>query len=119
MALRKGAAPATDNAVSRGRRVNDKQQRQPSSLISRPISSIHIGKRHREEMGDIDALARGIAGLGLLQPIVIRPDDRLIAGHRRLASLPVRKLKGDAPEALDNENPASVGVDRFCRGSAS
>jgi predicted DNA-binding transcriptional regulator AlpA len=26
-----------------------------------------------------------------------------------LATLPVRKLKGDAPEALDNENPASVG----------
>ena len=59
MALRKGAAPATDNAVSRGRRVNDKQQRQPSSLnsqtrqISRPISSIHIGKRHCKDMGDI------------------------------------------------------------------
>ena len=92
MALRKGAAPATDNAVSRGRRVNDKQQRQPSSLnsqtrqISRPISSIHIGKRHRKDMGEIDALARSMADLGLLQPIVIRPDDRLIAGHRRLAA---------------------------------
>src|SRR5262249_3880542 len=80
------------NAVSRGRRVNDKQQRQPSSLnsqtrqISRPISSIHIGKRHRKDMGDVDALARSMADLGLLQPIVIRPDDRLIAGYRRLAA---------------------------------
>jgi predicted DNA-binding transcriptional regulator AlpA len=37
-----------------------------------------------------------------------------------LATLPVRKLKGDAPEALDNEKPASVGrVGRSCRGSAS
>jgi predicted DNA-binding transcriptional regulator AlpA len=37
-----------------------------------------------------------------------------------LAALPIRTLKGDAPEALDNENPASVGsVGRFCRGSAS
>ena len=105
--------------------MNDKQQRQPSSLnsqtrqISRPISSIHIGKRHRKDMGDVVALARSMADLGLLQPIVIRPDDRLIAGHRRLASLPVRKLKGDAPEAPDNENPASVGVGRFCRGRAS
>ena len=47
-------------------------------------------------MGDIDALARSMADLGLLQPNVIRPDDRLLAGHRRLATLPVRKLKGDA-----------------------
>jgi hypothetical protein len=31
-------------------------------------------------------LARSMADLGLLQPIVIRPDDRLIAGHRRLAA---------------------------------
>jgi N6-adenosine-specific RNA methylase IME4 len=37
-------------------------------------------------MGEIDALARSMADLGLLQPIVIRPDDRLIAGHRRLAA---------------------------------
>jgi N6-adenosine-specific RNA methylase IME4 len=37
-------------------------------------------------MGDVDALARSMADLGLLQPIVIRPDDRLIAGHRRLAA---------------------------------
>ena len=82
--------------------MNDKQQWQPSSLnsqtrqISRPISSIHIGKRHRKDMGDVVALARSMADLGLLQPNVIRPDDRLLAGHRRLATLPVRKLKGDA-----------------------
>ena len=38
-----------------------------------------------------------------------------------LATLPVRKLKGDAPEAPDNEKPASAAgrVGRFCRGSAS
>jgi Prophage CP4-57 regulatory protein (AlpA) len=37
-----------------------------------------------------------------------------------LAALPVRKLKGDAPDALDNENSASVSrVGHFCRGSAS
>src|SRR5262249_19549621 len=60
------------------------QSRQPSG----PISSIHIGKRHRKDMGDIDALARRMADC-LLQPIVIRPDDRLIAGHRRLVATPL------------------------------
>jgi hypothetical protein len=75
VALRKGAALATDSAVSQGRRVNDKQQRPPSSLnsqtrqISRPISSIHIGKRHRKDMGDIDVLVASMADLGLLRPI--------------------------------------------------
>ena len=88
-------------------------------MTTRRIDEIVVDEGHRRDLGDIDALARSMADLGLLQPIVIRSDDRLLAGHRCLASLPVRKLKGDAPEALDNENPASVGVDRFCRGSAS
>jgi hypothetical protein len=47
--------------------VSDKQQRQPSSLnsqtrqISRPISSIHIGTRHRRDLGDIAGLGESIA----------------------------------------------------------
>ena len=40
--------------------------------------------RHRRELGDLDALAASIAELGLLHPIVIRPDGTLIAGERRL-----------------------------------
>src|SRR5262245_34002914 len=54
---------------------------QPRKL---PLAKIRIGKRHRREMGDIAALAASIEELGLLQPIVIRPDGMLIAGERRL-----------------------------------
>jgi hypothetical protein len=50
-----------------------------------PVGANRVGDRHRRDMGDIEAPARSMADLGLLQPIVIRPDDRLIAGHRRLA----------------------------------
>ena len=92
--------------------MNDKQQRQPSSLnsqtrqqISRPISSIHIGKRHRKDMGDIDVLARSTADLGLLQPIVIRPDDRLIARHRRLAAA---RLLATTATAASRESSATA-----------
>jgi ParB-like chromosome segregation protein Spo0J len=89
-------------------------------MTTRRIDEIVVGERHRRDLGDIDALARTTADLGLLQPIVIRPDDRLLAGHRPLAALRVRQLKRDAPEAPDNENPASAGrVGRFCRGRAS
>ena len=50
----------------------------------RPIAEIETGHRHRQDYGDIDALARNIAEIGLLHPVVIRPDGRLIAGERRL-----------------------------------
>jgi len=55
-------------------------------MTTRRIDEIVVGERHRRDLGDIDALARSMADPGLLQPIVIRPDDRLLAGHRRLAS---------------------------------
>jgi ParB/RepB/Spo0J family partition protein len=49
-----------------------------------PIDTIVIGERHRRDMGDISSLAASIGDLGLLHPIVIRPDGTLIAGERRL-----------------------------------
>jgi ParB family transcriptional regulator, chromosome partitioning protein len=49
-----------------------------------PIDEIVIGQRHRREMGDLDGLAASIAEIGLLHPVVVRPDGTLIAGERRL-----------------------------------
>ena len=48
------------------------------------IADIVVGERHRRDLGDVGALAANIADVGLLHPIVITPDDRLIAGERRL-----------------------------------
>jgi ParB/RepB/Spo0J family partition protein len=50
------------------------------------ISEIRIGNRYRRDLGDVSGLADSIAELGLLHPIVIRADGRLIAGERRLAA---------------------------------
>ena len=50
------------------------------------IADITVGERHRKDLGDIPALAASIAELGLLQPIVVTPDHKLIAGHRRIAA---------------------------------
>jgi hypothetical protein len=58
--------------------------------VERDIDAIKIGDRFRRDMGDIDALAETIKSEGLLHPIVIRPDNLLIAGERRLAAC--RKL---------------------------
>jgi hypothetical protein len=63
------------------------------AISSRPIAKIKIGQRHRHDHGDIDGLAQNIAEIGLLHPIVIRPDGRLIAGARRLRAF--KRLKRD------------------------
>ena len=50
----------------------------------RPVSGIIIGERFRKDLGDIAGLARSISGVGLLHPVFITPDGRLISGERRL-----------------------------------
>src|SRR5258708_5867383 len=55
-------------------------------MTCRPISSIRVGTRHRRDLGDIDALARSIADVGLLHPIVITAGGVLVAGERRLTA---------------------------------
>ena len=52
-----------------------------------PISSIRVGKRHRQDVGDIRSLAHSIREIGLLHPPVVRSDGLLIAGERRLRAL--------------------------------
>jgi ParB family chromosome partitioning protein len=42
------------------------------------------GKRHRQDYGDLDGLAESIAAVGLLHPVVVNSDGRLIAGARRI-----------------------------------
>jgi ParB family chromosome partitioning protein len=57
---------------------------QTTRLIELPLSHIVIERRLRREMGDLDALSDSIRSIGLLQPIVVTPTGRLIAGERRL-----------------------------------
>jgi N6-adenosine-specific RNA methylase IME4/ParB-like chromosome segregation protein Spo0J len=45
---------------------------------------IQIGFRYRRDLGDIKPLAESIAEVGLLHPVVVTPEGRLIAGQRRL-----------------------------------
>jgi ParB family chromosome partitioning protein len=75
---------------------------------SRPISSIRVGARHRRDLGDVDGLAVSIAELGLLHPVVIKPDGALIAGERRLEAC--KKLGwADVPVTV-------VELDQIVRG---
>lgn len=54
------------------------------AVTERAIADIRIGQRHRRDLGDVNELAASIAAVGLLHPVVIEPDGKLIAGQRRL-----------------------------------
>jgi hypothetical protein len=57
------------------------------AIETRPIQSIKVGDRVRQDLGDLNALAESITNNGgLLQPILIKSDGMLIAGERRLAA---------------------------------
>ena len=75
---------------------------------TRPVSAIQVRQRHRRDMGDLSGLAASMDQLGLLQPIVVRPDGRLIAGERRLRAA---KLLGWAKIPVNE-----VDIDKVVRG---
>lgn len=69
------------------------------------LSEIRIGDRHRKDLGDIDSLAASIKNLGLLQPVVVTPDGRLVAGHRRIEAVKLlgwSDIPAVAPTTLDS-----------------
>ena len=51
------------------------------------VDAITVGARHRQNLGDLDALGASIQAHGLLQPVTITPDGVLICGARRLAAI--------------------------------
>lgn len=86
----KASARATDlETLSRQHRIEILTRQQPTRLTSEII----VGKRHRTTFGDLDAFAARIDDTGaLLHPIVITPDNKLIAGERRLKAWARTKL---------------------------
>jgi N6-adenosine-specific RNA methylase IME4/ParB-like chromosome segregation protein Spo0J len=57
-----------------------------TNSVVRLIDGIEIGFRYRRDLGDLRALAESIEEVGLLHPVVVTPEGRLIAGQRRLAA---------------------------------
>lgn len=49
-----------------------------------PIANISVCSRIRKDLGDISSLAMNIKEIGLLSPIIISNDNKLLAGERRL-----------------------------------
>jgi len=58
----------------------------PSSVgqVTRAVADIVVGERHPHDLGDLQSLAASIAENGLLHPVVLTSDNKLIAGAPRL-----------------------------------
>lgn len=55
--------------------------------LERSVDAIGVGRRHRQDYGDLAPLVESIRRNGLLQPITITLDGHLICGARRLAAI--------------------------------
>lgn len=62
-------------------------------VVNVPVAEISVHQRSRKDMGDIESLATSIDDLGLLQPVVVDSEKRLISGERRLRAC--KSLKRD------------------------
>jgi ParB family chromosome partitioning protein len=71
------------------------------------IEWVRVEGRYRQDLGDVEALAKSIASEGLINAITVTSDGRLVAGERRLAA--VRLLGHDFIDArvVDNLNDAA------------
>jgi ParB family chromosome partitioning protein len=69
------------------------------------IEDVKVGERFRKDLGDVQALAKSIEELGLLQPIVVNEaTNELIAGHRRLEACKLLGWKEIPANAVNLEN---------------
>lgn len=84
----------------------------PTGEFSRVLlSSIIIDPdRQREGLPDIESLAASIAKRGLLQPLVITREGRLVAGRRRLAAVTVLGWMDVPVQWTDEIDPSVLAV---------
>jgi ParB/RepB/Spo0J family partition protein len=80
-----------------------------TTVIDLPLDKITIEDRTREDFGDIDELADSIVQHGVLQPITVDQDYRLLAGERRYRA--ARMAEFDTIPAI--VHPVSGDVDRY------
>jgi SAM-dependent methyltransferase len=69
-----------------------------------PLKRIQVGRRFRKALGDLRKLAESIEDVGLLHPVVVTPQGRLIAGRRRLEAVKLLAWRTIPVHIVDLEN---------------
>jgi ParB family chromosome partitioning protein len=75
-----------------------------------PTNHIRVGRRFRKALGDLRPLSESIEAVGLLHPVVITPQGRLVAGRRRLEAVRLLGWRTVPVHVVDLENVAEGGV---------
>jgi N6-adenosine-specific RNA methylase IME4 len=79
--------------------------------MDRRVEEIIVRGRHRKQLGDLSELAESMSRQGLLHPIVITSDDRLIAGQRRLRAAQLLGWKRIPVRVIDLDMPVQAEAD--------
>ncbi len=66
-----------------------------------PLEQIKVGDRYRKDVGDLAGLAKSIADVGLLNPIVLTSEYVLVAGLRRMEAVKTLGWKTVPVRVLD------------------
>jgi hypothetical protein len=71
-----------------------------------PLKRIRVGRRFRKALGDLRALAESVEAVGLLHPVVVTPQGRLVAGRRRLEAVKLLGWRTVPVHVVDLEDVA-------------
>jgi ParB-like nuclease domain len=77
-----------------------------------PIRKIKVRNRYRKSLGDIESLAANIKELGLLHPIVVRPDGQLDSWGEEIGCLQTAGLEVHAGDLRQLERGRPWGICR-------
>lgn len=75
-----------------------------------PLAEIKVSKRFRKDLGDVADLAKSIEAVGLLHPIVVDSEFRLIAGGRRLKAVKSLKWRGVPVQVVSTLSDATLAL---------
>ena len=75
-----------------------------------PIEHIVVGVRFREELGDIESLSESIKNEGLINPITVDQDYKLLAGGRRLEAVKLLGWPSITANIMQIDNESDLRV---------
>lgn len=75
------------------------------------IKDIAVGDRARKDLGDLKSLAASIERHGLLHPVVVKKDNTLVAGYRRIEAARLLRWKDIPASIIDVDDLLSAERD--------
>lgn len=82
-----------------------------SELIELDINEIKVNEKPKRNLGDTITLENSIKKLGVLHPVIVDPDNRLISGYRRLEACRKSGIKHIPAMRVDAPATSMIALD--------